>query len=155
VVRCLFQPSFHPELSVSLAQLDQGTRMTVRAADRSIWGLLAVRQGSPAAHPVTDWLEPAISVEESILETVGDWRFMDDVERAAPARSGLGLDGMTVDVCLRRPGSERSLRLWFGTFDPADSHHRLVRAVLDTARAHARWDQSITALANAVTYLAP
>jgi hypothetical protein len=155
VVRCLFKPAFHAECWVELIDKANDSQMTIRAASASIWSFVNARSGPSPGDPVTAWVEPAISVEQVQLRVgTRPWREpLDSIDESPTETSWLGLDGMRVDVLFSHEGSGQSFTVWFGAFDGEVASHRLVRSILETAIAGATWDQSRTALSNALSYL--
>lgn len=150
MVRCLFKPSFHREGSISLVERDGVSEMTIRCATRSIWSWTQAREGS-LADPITDWVEPAASIERRPIELATHGESLHTLFAAVERdmrvdRSAYGIDGMSVDVTLWRAELSNSFSVWFGPFDEVDSRHRLIEWIVRLAIDAAEWELSIATL---------
>lgn len=93
-IRCVFEPSFHPEWCVAVKANEDVAKVTV--LDRSAWAWFNSRQPHSGVDPLKGWVEPGRWMENVRLESA----LAGSIRRAFPpspeAGTSIALDGMSV-----------------------------------------------------------
>ena len=147
-VRVLLQPSFDPEVAITLVAAPDHARMVVRTLDRSAWGHLYAMHDGTAADPVRGFVEPIVAAEEIEVELDTAAALVARVAVAAAEASaddGIGLDGMPVEGEVTDGARTVAFKRWSPT-RAGDALEVAIVDLVELARGSMRWQRSRVAL---------
>lgn len=148
LIRCVYEPTFHPEWCASL-HLGEGVAR-VSALDHSAWAWFNSRRDGSWADPLKGWLEPGHWDEDIALSTEQRSSVREGFPpQAQPGVPG-GIDGMFIGFEVR--SSHRSEWRYFHSVSRSEGT-ALARRIADMIHASATTERIREAASSALRYL--